>query len=461
MSRNVIRLEHRRLPRRFMVIAFVASLLAALFVTVGQSPAHAAATLLSQGRPATASSTENGTFPASAAVDGDTGTRWSSALQRPAVDPGRPRLVRQPICQVVLQLGGGLRARRSRSRRPTTAQPGRRIYSTTTGTGGIQTLNVTGTGRYVRMNGTARGTVYGYSLWEFQVHTGLGDHQPPPPARPPPPRRLLGRHQHHPGRAQRRRGQDPQPDQRQVPGQPGVLELQRPDALDRRAALPRHAGELGGPDVLLPRLPDQPVLRLHRVHRRCERLQRQHHPGGRVRPASSPCGCTPRTATTSRSARTSRPSPRTARSTFQRFVDAVPQQFKVLAQTQAPYRIIAPGSDPSFRAGGVERQLLHRLRPVGRRQRRHLGHLRLRRHPGRQPEHVRRAQPARGHAARGPAVGPDPVLHRPHPANYYAKFWHDNAINNLAYGFPYDDVAGQSSFVSHGDPQWLEVAVGW
>ncbi len=22
------------------------------------------------------------------------------------------------------------------------------------------------------------------------------------------------------------------------------------------------------------------------------------------------------------------------------------------------------------------------------------------------------------------------------PANYYAKFWHDNAINRLAYGFP-------------------------
>jgi len=47
------------------------------------------------------------------------------------------------------------------------------------------------------------------------------------------------------------------------------------------------------------------------------------------------------------------------------------------------------------------------------------------------------------------------------PANHYAKFWHDHAINNLAYGFPYDDYAGQSSFVSHGDPQWLAVAVGW
>src|ERR1019366_6538639 len=41
------------------------------------------------------------------------------------------------------------------------------IYSTTTGTGGTQTLNVSGTGRHIRMYGTARATQYGYSLWEF------------------------------------------------------------------------------------------------------------------------------------------------------------------------------------------------------------------------------------------------------------------------------------------------------
>ena len=46
------------------------------------------------------------------------------------------------------------------------------IYSTTTGTGGTQTLNVSGTGRYIRMYGTARATGYGYSLWEFGVYTG-------------------------------------------------------------------------------------------------------------------------------------------------------------------------------------------------------------------------------------------------------------------------------------------------
>jgi hypothetical protein len=34
-------------------------------------------------------------------------------------------------------------------------------------------------------------------------------------------------------------------------------------------------------------------------------------------------------------------------------------------------------------------------------------------------------------------------------------------LDKLSYGFPYDAYAEQSSFVSHGDPQHLLVAVGW
>ncbi len=44
------------------------------------------------------------------------------------------------------------------------------IYATTTGVGGVETLDVSGSGRYVRMNGTARATIYGYSLWEFGIY---------------------------------------------------------------------------------------------------------------------------------------------------------------------------------------------------------------------------------------------------------------------------------------------------
>ena len=44
------------------------------------------------------------------------------------------------------------------------------VYSTTSGTGGNRKLNVSGTGRYIRMYGAARATQYGYSLWEFPVY---------------------------------------------------------------------------------------------------------------------------------------------------------------------------------------------------------------------------------------------------------------------------------------------------
>jgi len=45
------------------------------------------------------------------------------------------------------------------------------IYSTTTGNGGADDLTgLSGSGRYLRMNGTARGTAYGYSLYELQVY---------------------------------------------------------------------------------------------------------------------------------------------------------------------------------------------------------------------------------------------------------------------------------------------------
>ena len=68
-------------PRVALGLAVV--LIAAFLAALAPSPAHAADQLLSQGRPATASSTENASFPASAAVDGNTGTRWSSAFSDP------------------------------------------------------------------------------------------------------------------------------------------------------------------------------------------------------------------------------------------------------------------------------------------------------------------------------------------------------------------------------------------
>ncbi|HET9877284.1 MAG TPA: discoidin domain-containing protein, partial [Mycobacterium sp.] len=125
-----------------------------------------------QGAPTTASSTENAGTPAADATDGNTGTRWSSAFSDPQwlqVDLGST----QSICQITIQweTAYGKAFQIQTSNDGTNWTP---IYTTTTGTGGTQTLNTTGTGRYIRMYGTTRGTGYGYSIWEFQVFEGTG-----------------------------------------------------------------------------------------------------------------------------------------------------------------------------------------------------------------------------------------------------------------------------------------------
>ena len=116
---------------------------------------------------------ENAGLSPGNAFDGNLTTRWSSQFSDPQwiqVDLGSV----QTICQVALhwETAYGKAFQVQTSNDATTWTP---VFTTTTGTGGTQTLNVTGSGRYVRMYGTARGTGYGYSLWEFQVFgTGGG-----------------------------------------------------------------------------------------------------------------------------------------------------------------------------------------------------------------------------------------------------------------------------------------------
>jgi len=160
----------RRSGRLGLLATLVAALaLVASYLTIGT--AAAADTLLSQGKPATASSTENGGTPASAAVDGNTGTRWSSAFSDPQwlqVDLGASATIGSVVLNWETASGKAFKIQVSADGSAWTD-----VYSTTTGTGGTQTLAVSGTGRYVRMYGTVRNTGYGYSLWEFQVYGTL------------------------------------------------------------------------------------------------------------------------------------------------------------------------------------------------------------------------------------------------------------------------------------------------
>src|SRR6266498_3716385 len=245
MSRPVNLTVHRRRP----VLVTVAVLIALLvgYAAVAVTRASAVSPLLSQGKPAIASSVENAGLPASAAVDGNTGTRWSSAFSDPQwlrVDLGATATIDQVVLAWETAYATAFQIQVSPDASAWTT-----IASTTTGTGGTQTLTVNGTVVPPTPTPSATG-----SDPEPDVFWGDTSTIPAAKKRPDP--------------------QGPQPLQRQVPGQPGVLELRRAGALHRRAAVLRHAGQQCRPDVLLPRRTEQPVLRLHRVHRRPFGVQR-------------------------------------------------------------------------------------------------------------------------------------------------------------------------------------------
>jgi beta-glucosidase len=117
---------------------------------------------------ATASSLESSGYPATNAVDGNPTTRWSSAFSDPQwiyVDLGAVYNISEVVLYWEAAYGKSYQIQVSRDATNWTT-----IYSTTSGLGGTEDLaGLSGAGRYVRMYGTARGTPYGYSLYEFQV----------------------------------------------------------------------------------------------------------------------------------------------------------------------------------------------------------------------------------------------------------------------------------------------------
>jgi hypothetical protein len=155
------------------VLAAIALVLTALVAGLAAPKASAAScgtTNIALHQPTTASSIQGPSWPASNATDGNLSTRWSSAFSDPQwleVDLGST----QSICQVVIHWETAY-AKAFQIQTSNNNSTWTTIYSTTTGTGGTQTLNVSGSGRYIRMYGTVRATQYGYSIYEFQVYAG-------------------------------------------------------------------------------------------------------------------------------------------------------------------------------------------------------------------------------------------------------------------------------------------------
>ena len=401
-------------------------------------------------RPATASSVENGTFPASAAVDGNAGTRWSSAFSDPQwlrVDLGSV----QSVCRVSLQWEAAY-ARAFQIQVSNDGTTWTSVFSTTTGTGGTQSLTVSGSGRYVRMSGTVRATPYGYSLWEFGVFT-VGGPPPPPPdsfwgdtSGIPPAQnvlmfKILNRTNGHYPDSQvywSFNGQVHSIAEQQYVDMPansagrmyfylGSPSSQYFDFIEFTVGPSVFNGNTTRVDAFGIKL----AIRLHA------------HDGYDVA-----VGEDESTFAEDRSV------------TFGKFINEVPAAFDVLAQTQAPFRIIAPGSDPSFRAGGVNANYFTAYaNSVGV----NAPTSDIFGCAGTLAGNPNMCAALNRHVAQLPqSQWSDPSgFYLAAPANYYARFWHDHSINRLAYGFPYDDVAGQSTFISHANPQFLLVAVGW
>ncbi|WP_370097309.1 discoidin domain-containing protein [Streptacidiphilus sp. MAP12-20] len=128
------------------------------------------ATDLALNRPTTASSVQSGTSDtANLATDGNPATRWSSAFADPQwlqVDLGATHAIHEVQLDWEAAYATAYQIQTSNDGTTWTT-----IYSTTNGPGGNQDLTgLTGSGRYIRMYGTARATGYGYSLWAFRVY---------------------------------------------------------------------------------------------------------------------------------------------------------------------------------------------------------------------------------------------------------------------------------------------------
>jgi hypothetical protein len=123
---------------------------------------------LALNKPAFSSSNENSSLTPNLAVDGNLNTRWSSPFSSPQwiyVDLGAVYNLNRVVLRWEAAYGRAYQVQTS-----TNASTWTTRFSTTTGNGGLDDIAISGSGRYVRIYGTSRGTSWGYSLWELEVY---------------------------------------------------------------------------------------------------------------------------------------------------------------------------------------------------------------------------------------------------------------------------------------------------
>ncbi|GLY95303.1 hypothetical protein Acsp02_25580 [Actinoplanes sp. NBRC 103695] len=123
---------------------------------------------LARGRPTTASSVESATYPATNAVDGNAGTRWSSQFADPQwirVDLGSVRALNR-----VKLTWEGAYGRAYQIQTSTDGTAWTTAATVTNSDGGVDESTLSASARYVRVYGTQRATQWGYSLWDLNVY---------------------------------------------------------------------------------------------------------------------------------------------------------------------------------------------------------------------------------------------------------------------------------------------------
>ncbi|MBU0609659.1 MAG: glycoside hydrolase family 3 C-terminal domain-containing protein, partial [Armatimonadetes bacterium] len=124
---------------------------------------------LAQGKPVEASSVENDNTKAEFAVDGNGGTRWSSAFSDPQwlkVDLGQTERIGRVLLRWETAFGSSYVLEVSLD-----GEQWREVYATEDGQGDEEVVSFAPTqARYVRLTGRKRGTQYGYSLYTVGVY---------------------------------------------------------------------------------------------------------------------------------------------------------------------------------------------------------------------------------------------------------------------------------------------------
>jgi len=137
---------------------------------------------------------------------------------------------------------------------------------------------------------------------------------------------------------------------------------------------------------------------------------------------------------------------------FSRYKEEVPEEFKELAINQEPYRIVAPihgsfakgGSNDNYFSGYSNISTQDIMLGIG------------------DAADPKVCASLNRHVYNEPDKENIPgEYYKKAPANFYAMFWHNHSIDNLAYGFCYDDVNQQAAYLETENPKALIIRVGW